>query len=524
MKKLSDILSKLIYVFAAIPLLYLFINVIHYTYNLNLFWFVEDLSFMTEGPDSRLKNLIVILIAFVVYYLAAKLLFVGAKSKADRDKRVLICASVVSLLIFAGLVFFVLKTRIDIAFDPERVYERALSFAKGDYSPVSDYYIQMYPQQVGLAFFESIFLKFTESPLIFQILNAFFIAASVFLVYRLSHELTNNAEVSFVALFIVTFCFPLYYYVSFVYGDVFMICSMLFVAWALIKWINEQKIRYIVLILAAAAIMGPVRKNSLIFLIAVAIVFILTALRQKKANILIFAALALAIPIISTEGITKYYEIKGETKLDNGMPFVNWIAMGLCPAVNENCSVGVFNMFNEQLYINEGGKDPKLSAEASKAYIRQRFDDFRSEPGSGRAFFRFKILEQWAEPTFASIDSTTGDHEYCWEEVKFSYDFHTLDAMSKIMNRLQSIVYLFSFSYIVFALIKDKEYKPLILALGFLGGFLFSVIWEANGRYVFPYFILLIPLAGAAIGKAIGVLNEEFTKIKKSEKDEHPYQ
>ena len=278
MKKVSDVLSKIVYVIVALVLMFLFFSAIHYTYNLNLFWFAEDISFMTEGPDSRLRNLLAVLIAFVICFLASKLLFLNAPNKKERDKRVLICASVVSLLIFAGLVYFVLKTRIDIAFDPERVYLRALSFANGDYSPVSDYYIQMYPQQVGLAFFESIFLKFTSDHLIFQLLNAFFISASVFLAYRIAHEIFDSAEAGFVALFIMMFCFPFYYYVSFVYGDVFMIFAMLFVAWAMLKWLGDHKTRYIVMMLIMAAIMCPVRKNSLIFLTAIAIVFVVSAI------------------------------------------------------------------------------------------------------------------------------------------------------------------------------------------------------------------------------------------------------
>ena len=34
-----------------------------------------------------------------------------------------------------------------------------------------------------------------------------------------------------------------------------------------------------------------------------------------------------------------------------------------------------------------------------------------------------------------------------------------------------------------------------MLLIAVLGGFFFSVIWEAKARYVFPYFMMMLPYA-----------------------------
>ena len=48
----------------------------------------------------------------------------------------------------------------------------------------------------------------------------------------------------------------------------------------------------------------------------------------------------------------------------------------------------------------------------------------------------------------------------------------------------------------------------------FTGGFLFSLIWEAKGRYVFPFFVMLIPVAAAGLKIALDLFTERIGKMK----------
>ena len=86
------------------------------------------------------------------------------------------------------------------------------------------------------------------------------------------------------------------------------------------------------------------------------------------------------------------------------------------------------------------------------------------------------------------------------------------------MNVLQSFVYAFSLLFFAIALIRDKENRSIVLTIGFIGGFLFSILWEASGRYAFPYFMLLIPLASGAAGTIMETAeNIVLSKIKKKD-------
>lgn len=518
MKKTSSILSKIALGISAIILIYLSVNAIHYTFNMNLYYY-EGISFITEGPDSRLKNLIAVCLLFVVLFLLSKLLFIKAKDDFMRIKRVRILAGTFSFVVLVILIVFVTKTRFSVECDQYEVFVRALALADNDYSSVSDYYFQMYPQQMGLAFFESFFLKFTDNHLIFQILNSIFIAATLYLITSLACELFENPYIGFFTSAITFLCLPLYYYVSFVYGDVCMIFAYILISFCAVKWMKSKKMFYAVIFLLASLIIVPIRKNALVFLLALAIVFVLQSLYTKKFLPIILAVMIIVLPLLSAKGINSYYEAKGNTKIENPMPSINWIAMGLYEAVNENCSVGVYNMYNELTYFN-AQRDTKLSAEISMNFIKERLAYFKENPAEGRYFFRFKILEQWLEPTFSSIDSTVGPHKYCWDEVKFSYDFHTLDTMNTIMNYLQSFVYIFSLLFVIYSLKHNEDPKYMITIVGFIGGFLFSIIWEASGRYVFPYFILLLPSAAAGVSKAWDLLILPFNKLRKRNNNE----
>lgn len=500
MKKTSVVLSKIAYIIGALILLTLAMSAFHYSFYMNLYYY-EGISFIAEGPDSRVKNLIMIVLAFLALFLFSKLFFIKCKSDEGKFKRLFIVAGGFSVLLLSGLIFFVCKTRFAIECDQYEVFSRALQFAAKDYSPVADYYLQMYPQQLGLAFFESFFLRFTSDHLIFQIINAVFISASVLLIPLLSKELFNKPEISLFSWSLIVVNFPLYYLVSFVYGDIFMIFSSLFISYLAVLWIKKSKWIYFVLMIVDAMIMIPIRKNSIIFLLALAITLLVVSLYNKKLLPIVLAATILVVPLLFNSLIVKGYEKKGNTTIDNEMPAINWVAMGLYDAVNPGYSVGVYNMFNELTYFG-AGSNKEASKAAAMEFINKRINEFKEDPSRGYQFFRFKTLEQWTEPTFSSIDSTVGLHKYCWEEVKFTYDFHTLDTMSRIMNYVQSVVYFFALVYVVILVITERKPEQLLLPVAFIGGFLFSIIWEASGRYVYPYFIMLIPLAAAGMGRA----------------------
>lgn len=131
-------------------------------------------------------------------------------------------------------------------------------------------------------------------------------------------------------------------------------------------------------------------------------------------------------------------------------------------------------------------------------------------------FYKNKLEDQWLEPLFSSLKATHSFPEGTeLPPVIYSLYYGNLHEMVwKYANYYQSIVYLAG-AFIVIASFgawyRKKElpaalWLPLISVIG---GFLFSILWEAQCRYVFPYYVFLIlyaPMGLYAVGRMIGGL------------------
>ncbi len=66
---------------------------------------------------------------------------------------------------------------------------------------------------------------------------------------------------------------------------------------------------------------------------------------------------------------------------------------------------------------------------------------------------------------------------------------------------------------VVFQNRKNLSNELILLLTIFIGGFLFHTIWEAKSRYIIPYIVVLIPLAGIEINK-IKLINKKGKEVK----------
>ena len=158
MKKAALVLTKIAYVIGAVFLLILAYNTAHYTFSYNLAD-LED-SGVYECPDSRGINLIVIVLAFLAAFAVSKLIFIKAADKEKKEKRAFIFSACVSAVMFVLMCLWVGNTHIPPYWDQAYVYQAASEFITGDYGFMKNYiYLTMYPHQLGLIFFESLFLR-----------------------------------------------------------------------------------------------------------------------------------------------------------------------------------------------------------------------------------------------------------------------------------------------------------------------------------------------------------------------------
>ena len=91
--------------------------------------------------------------------------------------------------------------------------------------------------------------------------------------------------------------------------------------------------------------------------------------------------------------------------------------------------------------------------------------------------------------------------------------------LQKMMDSYQLLIY----SLVLFLLIYTKRKKKkmdlewYVLLIAVIGGVLFHELWEAKSRYVFSYFIMMIPMAAEGLGLLSGCLGKRRTKDEASE-------
>ena len=60
-----------------------------------------------------------------------------------------------------------------------------------------------------------------------------------------------------------------------------------------------------------------------------------------------------------------------------------------------------------------------------------------------------------------------------------------------------------------------KELKKTILPMIVIGGMIFSLLWEAKARYVFPYVTILLPSVAVGLHLSHALLEKGFAVVKK---------
>ncbi len=73
-------------------------------------------------------------------------------------------------------------------------------------------------------------------------------------------------------------------------------------------------------------------------------------------------------------------------------------------------------------------------------------------------------------------------------------------AANDYLDGYQSMVYLLLLGYFIQLLLKDGAEKIYLPGLAFIGEFLFSLVWESQSRYIYPYIVIILPgIAGSLV-------------------------
>ncbi len=352
--------------------------------------------------------------------------------------------------------------------------------------------IFIYPQQQGLAFLYEILFRLTgsTSQQMIGYVNASMAPLTLFFGYLCVKEISGvKAAVYFLPLMIL--CLPYIIYSPYVYGDIPSISLSFVLLWAILKFSSTMKYRYAMLACGAAALALICRKNIWIFLLGALIGLLYQAWQKWNLKPIFFAVCIVLCASFSMTGIRQFNSNRSGYPVSEGMPAVLWLAMGV---QYSDYGAGYYNNYSKEVY-QKVDFDRERAVVIGWQEVKERIKIFGEYPDQCRMFFREKMQSQWADPLFESVKFTGSfnkDYMSGLPSVVLKiYQGETKNTLNKICSMMMSVVYCFSFIGVAIRYFKKKPIMEDIPLIVFVGGFLFSIIWEAKARYVFPYFVLL---------------------------------
>jgi len=354
-------------------------------------------------------------------------------------------------------------------------------------------YIGMFSHQVSIVcIMEMIYRLFgVGNYRMFQYLNVCLLVLLVWGGYKLVDSLFEKEECNTYYLILMTLCLPiLILYVPYVYGEMGSITWMVLSIWQLLKGCKNNEKKAFVYAILFAFLAVSFRKNAIIFVIAECLVLLFESIKQKKMKYFyMIVALVLTISI-GQSALIKFYELRSGIQLGKGVSSITYVAMGLQDGWP---GPGWFNNYNKEVY-QLAGLDSELASEMAKANINERLFHLNANKPAAVEFIKNKLKTQWIEPTYQAFWMNYSFEESIsnTELVEKVFNGAVGDGLMKLMNFTQLVVYgLFTFA-MGMLLVQKRNMLTCLPAITILGGFLFSIIWEAKSRYVLPYYVLMV--------------------------------
>lgn len=372
----------------------------------------------------------------------------------------------------------------------------------------------IYPQQQGLAFLYEILFRLTGSTSRQMIgyVNASLAPLTLFFGYLCVKEMAGTkASIRFLPFMML--CLPYIIYSPYVYGDIPSISLSFVLMWAILKFTNTLRYRYAVLACIVAAIALICRKNVWIFLVGVLIGLAYHTWQKWNLKPIVLAICIVLAASFSMTGIKQFNGMRSGYPVSEGMPAVLWLAMGL---QYSDHGAGYYNNYSKEVY-QKAQFDREQAAAIGMQEVKDRIKVFMEYPDQCSLFFRAKMKSQWNDPLFESVKFTGTFRDVDMNEVPaIVLDIYRGEAkvtLEKICSMMMLVIYFFAMIGVAFRYFKKRPIVEDIPLIVFVGGFLFSIFWEAKARYMFPYFVLLHLYAAYGLTDVTEVIKVRVLKL-----------
>lgn len=453
-------------------------------------------SIIWDTKDSILLH-ITVAASFLVILLAVDALL---KKCRNEEKWMAFFLYIVMVVTLGSSLVWVLNGNFYAQNDSRSVLECVGRIRNGDFSDLPPAgYLGGFQNQLGIAaVFQFFFFIFrTDNDIVIQVVNALCVPCIIFAGNGFLKEINCGRLCHICYLVSMLFCFPLLFYTPFVYGEILSVTAGSFFIWSAVCYIKRGRITAWVSMLTSAVIGDITRGNFPVLLIAFGIMAALYSVRRKNVMPIACAVTVFFAAMAGNKACYAYYEHISGIKLDQGIPLEGWIAMGL----NDNAvAAGRYNGYNVEVYARHDYNREEAKKECL-AYIHDRL--LMLSGGSWKSFYKEKFLVQWNDPTLSCFQ------ENCTfiPEAKIPVIMEIVldDGMYyqmtvEFMNQYQLIIYLGILFYCIAAFKCRSPFYQFLPLIVIFGGFLFTMLWETMARYVFPYFIYMIPLSAIGWG------------------------
>lgn len=487
LSKTGTILIKVFLVANTLVFAFLFLYSFRYIY-INT---ILDVEFPTIKGNSPVVNGLGVLTVLVIFFLLGRIRDPG-KKLSD-----VIALFIALLSVFLNVIWIHSSATIP-AGDQALICAAASAFNHGDYTMLEKgQYLATCPQNIGVTtVLRIIFILFGEwNETAFKMLSAFFILPLVYGIYRITVMLSEENKIGLIAALATFACIPMYFYTTFIYGEIMSIslsvCAIMF----FMKTLDKPGLLNIILLFLSVFGAVFIKSNSLIIIIAMIVVCMLKLIFSEGKKRVLFILFVLIAGMILPHAFSKLIYMGHMPADAKGIPAILYIQMG----VNRNQVSGLYGFGWYDDSVQDIYRECDYSVDEASLKAREMIGDFFSEykndiPGLVN-FYKIKITSQWNNPMYQAM---VMNNRCLWENQnafaqRVYNDQFIWKIMDKYMNIYQLMIYLGAVLSGIRLFIKCRDAGRLTCLIAVFGGFLFSVIWEAKGRYIFPYLMLLIP-------------------------------
>lgn len=463
--------------------------------------------------DASAPKLVLIRVVMLAGTIAASvgLGIVVDKFVQQREKWERIVLAVCCVLFWGICTWWVYAVPYDVAGDQAIVWYNTVLALDRNYSMQSfGGQMYIYPQQLGLSFLYEILFRITGSTdyHIIGYVNAALAPWTLLCGYLCVKECSDTRSALRFLPFMML-CLPYIIYSPYVYGDIPAICYTFILLWAVLRFIKDGRIRYGALACLMAVLGLLSRKNIWIFFIGLTIGLVCYALQKWNWKPVVLAACVLTTAFLGSIGVQYFNSYRSGYPVSEGMPSVLWMAMGL---QYSEAGAGQYNDYSKQVYM-EVGFDREAASAIGLQEIREQVHLFVIEPLYAKYFFHGKLYDQWITPLFESIKFTGSFTDKAEAELGgVVYQVYRGDGkrvVERFAAHMMFLVYSFALVGVIIRFYQKKSILHDIPLIVFVGGFLFSIIWEAKARYMLPYYVLLQMYAAyglTEVSKLVAVL------------------